>query len=56
MIELFDMAGRRVATQVVEFKKGNQQILFNMNAVTTGTYLLKINCGGKFLSQLVNKF
>ena len=56
MVELFDMAGRRVATQVVEFKKGNQQILFNMNAVTTGTYLLKINCGGKFLSQLVNKF
>lgn len=56
MIELFDMAGRRVAAQNVLIKKGFQQIPFNMAGLTNGTYVLKINAAAKILSQLVNKF
>lgn len=55
MIELFDMAGRRVAVQPVFIKNGEQQILFNMSKITTGTYLLKIKSGTKMLTQLLNK-
>lgn len=56
MIELFDMAGRRVAAQVVQIKKGEQQIAFNTTGLLNGTYVLKIKSGAKILSQLVNKF
>jgi Lamin Tail Domain/Secretion system C-terminal sorting domain len=56
MVELFDMAGRRVGAQPVQIKKGEQQIAFNMSKAAPGTYVIKINSAGKILSQLVNKF
>jgi len=56
VVELFDMAGRRVAAQNVQIKNGEQQIPFNMTGLHTGTYILKMKAGKVLLTQLVNKF
>jgi len=56
VVELFDMAGRRVAAQNVQIKNGEQQIPFNMTRLHTGTYILKMKAGKVLLTQLVNKF
>jgi hypothetical protein len=55
-IDLYDMAGRKLLTQLLFIKNGEQQISFNMGAVPSGTYVIKIKAGAKILSQMVNKF
>ena len=46
--QIFDMAGRMVMNRTLgSFAEGNHEINVNMDGLSTGTYLLRLNAGEK---------
>lgn len=54
-IELYDVTGRRVTVQPVRLTEGEQYFSIDLSKIAPGTYLLKMNMGGKPVTRLVNK-
>ncbi len=55
-VEIYDMAGRRMITQLVSIYTGDQNIKVDMGQLEKGSYILKFKLGGKTTAQMINKF
>jgi hypothetical protein len=56
VIEVFDMAGRKVLQQPSTLSVGEQNVMVDMVSLPHGSYMIKMLLGGKSTSQIVNKF
>lgn len=55
-VQIFDMAGRIMLSQPVSLFAGEQNTQIDMSRLQNGSYILKLNLGGKTTTQMVNKF
>jgi hypothetical protein len=56
VIEIFDMAGRKVLHQPTTLSTGEQNVTIDMGRLQNGSYMIKMLLGGKSASQILNKF
>ncbi|UEG48831.1 lamin tail domain-containing protein [Ferruginibacter lapsinanis] len=55
-IDLLDITGRIVKTQLINLNKGEQNIQINLSGLIKGTYVTRIQLGQKVQTQMLNKF
>jgi hypothetical protein len=56
VIEIFDMAGRKVLHQPTTLSTGEQNVTIDMGRLQNGSYMIKMLLGGKSATQILNKF
>ena len=56
LLELYDMAGRRVGSKALNLISGEQNLQLHMSALDNGSYIIKIRLGKEILTRVVNKF
>lgn len=55
MVEVLDMAGRRMLARAVNLAKGEQNVQLDMSTLQKGSYILRMQLNGKMTTQKVNK-